>query len=117
MLNTEVAAASQEETMAKTTAKRPAASAKDKSRKPVKSHSAKDKKPTHAPAASADKAQKPAKAAVKPDRLAAHREASGKAAAAIANAAEGGSPSGNGHAASSGTALPTKEGFDIQEMV
>ncbi|HUS35002.1 MAG TPA: RNA polymerase sigma factor region1.1 domain-containing protein, partial [Verrucomicrobiae bacterium] len=97
--------------MAKQTAKRPAASAKDKSRKPVKSHSAKEKhKPTHA--APADKSGKAKHD--KNDRLAAHREAAGKAAAAAEALAAGGSPAGNGHAA---PATPGKEGFDIQEKV
>jgi RNA polymerase primary sigma factor len=100
--------------MAKQTAKRPAASAKKDSRKPVKSHSAKDKqKPiVAAPAGKSDKAKHD-----KNDRLAAHREAAGKAAAAAeALAAGGGSPAGNGHATGA-PATPGKEGFDIQEKV
>jgi RNA polymerase primary sigma factor len=95
--------------MAKQTAKRPAAPAKNKSRKPEKSHPAKDKHPQPAHAAkSHDKASKP-------DRLAAHREAAGKAAAAAGALA--GAPSGNGHAHAAPSALPAKEGFDMQEKV
>jgi RNA polymerase primary sigma factor len=90
--------------MAKPTAKRPAAPVKSKPRKPEKSHSAKEK---DSPPTRAAKSEKNPKA----DRLAAHREAAGKAAAAAE--ANGGSPSGNGHAAP----LPTREGFDLQEKV
>src|SRR5687768_730819 len=92
--------------MAKRTAKRPAPPAKQKARKPVKCHSAKEKTKSHSA---------PVEKQTKADRLAAHRHASGKAAAALA--AEGGSPSGNGHAHAPSTSLPTKEGFDIQEKV
>ncbi|HEY6229333.1 MAG TPA: RNA polymerase sigma factor region1.1 domain-containing protein, partial [Verrucomicrobiae bacterium] len=93
--------------MAKTTAKRPAATAKqkDKSRKPDKSHSAKEKESHSAHAAEKEKNSKI-------DRVAAHRIASAKAAAQIA---EGGSPAGNGNGQAG--VLPTKEGFDIQEKV
>jgi RNA polymerase primary sigma factor len=92
--------------MAKLTAKRPAAPAKKQARKPEKSHSAKDKHPHPAPAR-VDKS--------KIDRLAAHREAAGKAVAAAAEGRHAGSPSGNGHGAP--TTTPTKEGFDMQEKV